>query len=62
MSPGNYLIAYQSRKVSTECTVKPLLSGHLRDLRGTFLNVRFVEGVRLIEVVKIAQCLLKINI
>ena len=38
--------------------MKPLLSGHL----GTFPNVRLIiEGVRLIEVVKIAQCLLTIN-
>ena len=38
--------------------MKPLLSGHL----GTFPNVRLIiEGVRLIEVVKIAQCLLPIK-
>ena len=29
---------------------------------GTFPSVRLIEGVRLIEVVKIAQCLLTINI
>ena len=39
-------------------TVKPVLRGHLR----TFPSVRLIEGVRLIEVVKIAQCLLTINI
>ena len=39
-------------------TVKPLLSGHLRDLPSVLL----IESVRLIRVVKIAQCLLRINI
>ena len=38
--------------------VKPLLSGHLRDLPSVLL----IESVRLIRVVKIAQCLLRINI
>ena len=32
------------------------------DTFGTFPSVRLIEGVRLIEVVKIAQCLLTINI
>ena len=43
--------------------------GHLRDQApseadtfGTFPSVRLIEGVRLIVVVKIAQCLLTINI
>ena len=39
-------------------TVKPLLSGHLRDLPSVLL----IESVRFIRVVKIAQCLLRINI
>ena len=38
--------------------MKPLLSGHLQDFRKCLL----IEGVRLIEVVNIAQCLLMINI
>ena len=43
-------------------TVKPLLSGHLQDLPKVGVGGRFIEGVRLIEVLKIAQCLLTINI
>ena len=35
---------------------------YLADTFGTFPSVRLIEGVRLIEVVKIAQCLLTINI
>ena len=42
--------------------MKPLLSGHLRDLPKSPLIRILIEGVRLIEVVKIAQCLLTINI
>ena len=42
--------------------VRPLLSGHLRDLPKCPLIIILIEGVRLIEVVKIAQCLLTINI
>ena len=42
--------------------VKPLLSGHLPDLPKCPLIIILIEGVRLIEVVKIAQCLLTINI
>ena len=38
--------------------MKLLLSGHLRDLSKCLL----IEGVHLIRVVKIAQCLLMINI
>ena len=40
--------------------MKPILSGHFRELLKCPLNR--VEGVRVIEVVKIAQCLLRINI
>ena len=43
-------------------TVKPLLSGHLQDLPKVGQGGRFIEGDRLIEVLKIAQCLLTINI
>ena len=42
--------------------VKPLLTRHLRDLPKCPLIIILIEGVRLIEVVKIAQCLLTINI
>ena len=42
--------------------VKPLLTRHLRDFPKCPLIIILIEGVRLIEVVKIAQCLLKINI
>ena len=40
--------------------MEPLLI--LVDTFGTFPTVRLIEGVCLIEVVKIAQCLLTINI
>ena len=43
-------------------TVKPLLSGHLQGLPKVGGGGCFIEGVRLIEVLKIAQCLLTINI
>ena len=43
--------------------MKPLLSGHLQDLPKVGGGAGFfIEGVRLIEVLKIAQCLLTINI
>ena len=42
--------------------VKPLLTRHLRDLPKCPLIIILIEGVCLIEVVKIAQCLLTINI
>ena len=45
---------------ASENTVKPLLGGNLRDLPKCLLNI--IEGVRLTEVVKIAQCLLTISI
>ena len=38
--------------------MKPLLSGHF----GAFPSVCLIEGVRLIRVVKIAQCLLTIKV
>ena len=50
--PDSFYFAYRIN------TVKPLLSGHLRDLPSVLL----IESVRLIRVVKIAQCLLRINI